>query len=142
MGLEALGRARPRHRALVLLSDGQDTRSRAALADVQAEALARRATLYTVGITLDLSPPIYPEADRKGREILRQLAAATGGLAFFPKPDDISGVLDWINTDVNGQYTLGYYAADKSPGWRSIRVELAPNTRRRRLRYQERYLRR
>jgi len=51
-------------------------------------------------------------------------------------------VLDGINRDVSGQYTLGYYAADKSPGWRNIRVGLTPNARRLRLRYQERYLRR
>jgi hypothetical protein len=51
-------------------------------------------------------------------------------------------VLDGINDDLRGQYTLGYYAADKAPGWRSIRVSLAPGTRRLRLRYQERYLKR
>ncbi len=142
MGLEALGRARRRQKALVLLSDGQDTRSRAALADVQSEALARRATIYTVGIVLDANPRFMIEEDRKGREILKQLAAATGGLVFFPEPAEISRVLDGINADVSGQYTLGYYALDKAPGWRNINVSLTPGARRHRLRYQERYLRR
>ena len=142
LGLEALGRMPRRHKALVLLSDGQDTQSRAVLDDVRAEALARRATVYAVGITLSYYHGFLPDIDRKGRETLEQLAEATGGLSFFPRPDEISGVLDRINADVSGQYTLGYYAADEAPGWRNIRVHLAPGTRRLRLRYQERYLRR
>jgi VWFA-related protein len=142
LGLEVLGRTPRRHKALVLLSDGQDIKSRAGLDDVQLEALTRRATIYAVGITLDAKPRLMLEFDRKGRDVLKGLAAATGGLAFFPEPDNISGVLDGINADLSGQYTLGYYAADKEPGWRNIQVSLTPAQQRRRLRYQQRYLRR
>jgi VWFA-related protein len=142
LGLEALGRAPRRHKALVLLSDGQDTRSKAVLADVQTSALARRATLYTVGITLEAKPTFMLAEDRRGRDILRQLAAATGGLVFFPEPEEIGEALNEVNADLSGQYTLGYYAADKVPGWRNIRVGLSPAVRRHRLRYQERYLKR
>jgi Ca-activated chloride channel family protein len=142
LGLEALGRAPRRHRALVLLSDGQDVKSSAGLAEVRLEALARRATIYTVGITLDAEPMHMVEEDRRGRDILKQLAEATGGLVFFPEPEDISRVLDGINADLGGQYTLGYYAADKAPGWRNIQVSLTPAPRQLRLRYQQRYLRR
>ena len=141
VGLEALGRAPRRHKALVLLSDGQDNRSRARLARVQREALARRATLYAVGITRDRYLDNLPE-QREGKKILKGLAAATGGLAFFPEPDEISGVLDGINADLSGQYTLGYYAADKEPGWRNIRVSLDPAPRPYQLRYPPRYLKR
>jgi VWFA-related protein len=142
LGLEVLGRTPRRHKALVLLSDGQDVKSRAGLADVRLGALTGRATIYAVGITLNANPRLLFEDDRKGRDILKQLAAATGGLAFFPEPDDISSVLGGINADLSGQYTLGYYAADKAPGWRDIQVNLVPTPRRLRLRYQERYLRR
>ena len=142
LGLDVLGRTPRRHKALVLLSDGQDIKSRAGLADVQLEALTRRATIYAVGITLDANPGHLPEVDRKGRDILKGLAAATGGLALFPEPEDISRVLDGIHADLSGQYTLGYYAADKEPGWRNILVSLTPAQQRRRLRYQQRYLRR
>lgn len=142
LGLEVLGRAPRRHKALVLLSDGQDVKSRAGLADVRLEALARRATIYTVGIAPEANPRLLLGDDRKGRDILAQLAATTGGLAFFPEPDDISDVLGGINADLSSQYTLGYYAADKAPGWRDIQVSLTPTPRRPRLRYQQRYLRR
>jgi VWFA-related protein len=141
MGLEALGRAPRRHKALVLLTDGQDNSSRAQLADVQREALARRATVYAVGITI-AGPKDLMGLERVGRKTLDDLAAATGGLAFFPEPDDIRGVLSGINEDLSGQYILGYYAADKAPGWRNIQVSLPPSPRRLRLRYPPRYLRR
>ena len=143
LGLEALGRVPRRHKALILLSDGTDSRSRAVLGEVGANAMARRATVYAVGISRDLYPRFLPSAgERQGWEILRRLAAATGGLSFFPEPDEISGVLDGINADLSAQYTLGYYAVDKAPGWRNVRVSLAPAPRRLLLRYQQRYLRR
>src|ERR1044072_5661661 len=65
LGLETLRRAPRRHKALILLSDGVDSRSRAVLADVRAEALARRATVYTVGITRTLYPKFLPSADER-----------------------------------------------------------------------------
>lgn len=143
LGLEALGRAPNRHRALILLSDGEDSGSRAALEDVRAEALARRATVYAVGITRDLFPKFRPNPDElKGREILKRLATVTGGLSFFPEPDGIDRVLEGIDKDLSGQYTLGYYAGDKSAGWRNIELSLAPARRRLQLRYPQRYLRR
>jgi VWFA-related protein len=144
LGLEALGRAPRRHKALVLLSDGQDNRSRARLLHVRREALARRATIYAVGVLRRRthSDPPVTEQEREGKGILNRLAAATGGLAFFPEPDDIRGVLDGINADLSGQYTLGYYAPDVAPGWRNVRVSLPSAPSRFRLRYQQLYLKR
>ena len=140
LGLEALGQAPRRHKALVLLSDGEDNRSRAQLPDVQREALARRATVYAVGLLMRRQ--IYVKYVQKGKEVLNQLAEATGGVASFPNLDEIRGVLEGINTDVSNQYTLGYYAPDATPGWRNIQVGVTPEQRRFRLRYQQRYLKR
>ena len=75
-------------------------------------------------------------------EILRRLTADTGGLVSFPDPDEIVGVLEGINADVSNQYTLGYYAPDATPGWRSIQVAVNQGPRRLSLRYQRRYLKR
>jgi VWFA-related protein len=143
LGLEALHRAPRRHKALVLLTDGQDNSSRARLDDVQREALVRRATVYAVGITRsDAADKGTQETDRRGRDILDRLAEATGGLAFFPVPDRIVGVLDGINADLSGQYTLGYYAPDEGAGWRNVKVSLSPAPRPLSLRYPQRYLKR
>jgi Ca-activated chloride channel homolog len=141
VGLEALGRAPRRRKALVLLSDGQDNRSRAGLAEVEREALARRATVYAVGIT-HCDHAVHLKDERAGREVLAVLAGATGGLAYYPGPDGIRGVLDRIGADLGGQYTVGYYARDATPGWRRIHVAVTAAPGRLRLRYQQRYLKR
>src|SRR2546425_3553555 len=59
LGLNALERLPQRHKAIVLLSDGEDNFSRARLFDVQLAARTHRATIYAVGLLLkqrDLAP--------------------------------------------------------------------------------------
>src|SRR3989441_2731872 len=59
LGLNALEWLPQRHKALVLLSDGEDSFSRSCLSDVQRAARTHRATIYTVGLLLqqrDLAP--------------------------------------------------------------------------------------
>jgi VWFA-related protein len=138
LGLQELERAPQRHRALVLLSDGQDNCSRAQLAEVQQAALTHRATIYTVGILLQ--PKDRSSFERPGRELLNPLAAATGGLVRFPVAWQLRAVLEAINADVSSQYCLGHYAPDGAPGWRSLEVNLAPGPGAFHLRYQPRYL--
>src|SRR5438034_7932350 len=52
LGLNALERLQQRHKAIVLLSDGEDNFSRSRLSDVQQAARTHRATIYTVGLLL------------------------------------------------------------------------------------------
>jgi Ca-activated chloride channel family protein len=141
VGLSELGRAPQRHKALVLLSDGGDNSSRAASEAVEQAASARRATVYAVGI--HRHPHDIAEEERGGHELLKRLAAATGGSAHFPGPDEIAGVLRKIETDVRGRYSLSYYPPSVAPGWRRVRVNLTQTQqtqRRLNLIYQQRYL--
>lgn len=139
LGLEALKSTPQRHKALVLISDGQDNSSRTGLAEVEKEAFARRITIYSVGLHLNEPCRISPEAC-DGKAAIKQLATVTGGLAFFPNAEELSGVLKEIGKDVSGLYSLSYYPPDKKAGWRSVRVTVAQTERKPNLRYQERYL--
>jgi VWFA-related protein len=137
-GLNTLEQVPQRHKTLVLFSDGEDTVSRAGLPAVQQKALAHRTTVYTVGILPDdLSLLSYGP---NGKELLNELATTTGGLVYFPASEEVGEVLRKINADVSSQYSLGYCPPNKTPGWRRIQVNLAQDTRRLRLRYQQRYL--
>jgi Ca-activated chloride channel homolog len=138
LGLDVLDKTPQRHRALVVMSDGDDNRSRASLADVEQAVSSRHATVYTVGILArpkDLSP-----FDRHCRDLLTRLADATGGLIRFSPAGEIGQVLTSINTDVRNQYCLGYYAPEGEPGWRSLQVSLASSARSYNVRHQKRYL--
>src|SRR2546428_7753469 len=115
LGLNALERLPQRHKAIVLLSDGEDSFSRARLADVQQAARTHRATIYTVGLLLkqrDLAP-----WQPNGKLLLDKLTSATGGLMLLPDPEQIRGVLEQINADVSGHYCLSYYPPDTVTGW-------------------------
>jgi VWFA-related protein len=140
LGLNALERLPQRHKAIVLLSDGEDNFSRSRLYDVQQAARTRHATIYTVGLLLkqrDLAP-----WQPNGKELLDKLTAATGGLMLLPDPEQIRGVLEQINADVSGHYCLSYYPPDTVIGWRHIQVAIARGPHEVNLRYQDRYLRR
>lgn len=136
-GLHALRRAPQRHKALLLLSDGEDNSSQSSLAEVQATARAQRSTVYTVGLLEqhDLAP-----WQQEGKKLLVELATATGGLVLFPEPHEIRGALEKINTDVKDHYSLGYYPPDKVPGWRRVQVNIDQVQARFNLRYQDQYL--
>jgi VWFA-related protein len=141
LGLEALERVRQRHKALVLLSDGEDNSSRSGLAIVEQETLAHRATIYPVGILIDYLPdkrlfPYQPD----GKKLLNELATVTGGFVLFPEAHGIPAALELISADLSNQYSLSYYPPNKAPGWRQVQVTMAQNSNRLKLRYQERYL--
>jgi len=140
LGLNALERLPQRHKALVLLSDGEDDFSRSCLSDVQQAARTQRATIYTVGLLLKLRDltPWQPH----GKELLYNLTSTTGGLMLLPAPEQIRGVLEQINADVSGHYCLSYYPPDTLNGWRHIQVAIARSPHEVNLRYQDRYLRR
>ena len=140
LGLNALERLPQRHKALVLLSDGEDDFSRSCLSDVQQAARTQRATIYTVGLLLKLRDltPWQPH----GKELLDKLTSTTGGLMLLPAPEQIRGVLEQINADVSGHYCLSYYPPDTVNGWRHIQVAIARSPHEVNLRYQDRYLRR
>ncbi len=140
LGLNALERLPQRHKALVLLSDGEDDFSRSCLSDVQQAARTQRATIYTVALLLKLRDltPWQPH----GKELLDKLTSTTGGLMLLPAPEQIRGVLEQINADVSGHYCLSYYPPDTVNGWRHIQVAIARSPHEVNLRYQDRYLRR
>lgn len=137
MGVDVLAEIPQRHKALVLFSDGEDNSSRAVLSAVGQEALMRRATIYTVGILIDYDSPL-PDG-RTGKELLKELASASGGLAYFPPATGIKRVLKEIRSDLAGQYSLSYYPPANSPGRRRVQVSVMQTNNSAKVRYQQYY---
>ncbi|HEX6729634.1 MAG TPA: VWA domain-containing protein [Pyrinomonadaceae bacterium] len=137
LGLNVLADIPRRHKALILFSDGEDNFSRSVLTEVREECLTRRATIYTVGILNDYYLPF--SNGRTGKELLKELANVTGGLAHFPKAYEIKEVLKEIKADLASQYTLSYYPLQKSPGRRRVQVSMTQTYQSLKLRYQQYY---
>lgn len=127
-----------RHKAIILLSDGDDNRSSTDLQTIRHEIYSHHVTLYPIGILLS-KPEESPKEPAHGITVLTTLANLTGGVASFPTADTIEKTLSTIRNEINQQYSFSYAPPDLQPGWRSIHVELANNSNRLQLRYADRY---
>jgi VWFA-related protein len=93
-------------KALIVISDGDDNQSRAYPDD--AIKMCQRAETIIYAISTNVSP----SRDR-GDDVLKKMAEATGGFAFFPKRiEDMSGSFHDIEEELRSQYQLAYQPAD------------------------------
>ena len=108
---------------LVLLSDGGDTRSTINFGDVMTLLKASTVTVYAIGFMEHQSSG----ARESQRLRLTQLAAESGGRAFFPTSmDQIGEAYDKVLGEIRGQYSLGYVSANtaRDGKWRKVEVVL------------------
>lgn len=118
---ESLDRLRSGDRdkkVLIVISDGGDNASTHNLADVLMMAGQSSVLMYTIGVFDGDDPDRNPD-------VLRRLAHATGGEAYFPgQSNEVVAVCERIARDIRNQYTVGYVSGNAAqPGvYRSIRV--------------------
>jgi Ca-activated chloride channel family protein len=115
----------PRRRALIVLSDGEDTTS--LLTDEQVMEAARKADVAVYAIGLSSGTPQEKASAAHGRAVhfLTALARDTGGRVYFPTaPSGLDDAYDRIGDELRTQYTLGYLStnARKDGGWRHLLV--------------------
>ncbi len=111
-------------KVLVIFSDGADNASTHKLAEILQLAERSNVMLYTIGL-FDLADP-----DRNPG-VLRRLAHASGGDAYFPKRlTELNDVCERIARDLRNQYTLGYLSSSVAPPgvFRRIRVVAGKNS--------------
>jgi len=105
-------------KVLLIISDGGDNASAHGLAEVLKMAGQSSALVYTIGI--------FDEADRdQNPGVLRRLARASGGEAFFPgQHQEVVAICERIASDIRHQYTIGYVPTSAAPpgAYRSIHV--------------------
>jgi VWFA-related protein len=119
-GFEQLREAGREKKVLIVISDGGDNASALDLAAILKMAGQSSALVYTIGIFDDDDPDRNPG-------VLRRLARATGGDAFFPhQPKEVIAICEGIARDIRHQYTIGYVPARAAqPGsYRSVRVSI------------------
>jgi Ca-activated chloride channel homolog len=119
---EKLLKDRPDHptrKAIVILSDGEDNQSEVTRA--QAIEMAQRSEVIIYAISTDDSGLIL-----RGDKVLEQLAAATGGRAFFPfKMKDITHSFAAIEDELRSQYVVSYRPADFDADGRYRTIEIS-----------------
>lgn len=144
LGLQRVTEGRHRKRALLLVTDGNDTSSSVRLETALALARKSEVIIYALGIghgekgTYGHDDPFGGGAggqvkDEVDMRVLRALADATGGNAYFLENaheggrDRIDEAAAEVAAELKQQYTLGYYPSNKrrDGAFRQIKVELS-----------------
>jgi VWFA-related protein len=126
ISLQSLSRRRQvdERQAVVVLSDGADTRSLVTFEDVRELARKTDVMIYTIslrGSEKDLKKNKYLNA----KYVLEKLAEESGGSSFSPENiKDLSGVYDQIANELKSQYNMGYTSSNTvaDGSWRRIQV--------------------
>lgn len=105
-------------KAVVLLSDGEDTDSRLSFRRIVDEAKLSDVVVYPIGLNTTVM-------DLSLRKILKTLADETGGRAYFPKGiEELEGTYEAIAEELGSVYYLTYEPTNSNwdGRWRSIRL--------------------
>jgi Ca-activated chloride channel family protein len=120
-----LGSARlgdnPGRKALVLISDGDDTASNASYAQALEQTLRNEVMIYSI-----IDVPIEASAGRDlgGEHALITLAEQTGGKSFYENDGGLDKAFARVSDDLRTQYLLGYYPKNQEPGRAFHRVQV------------------
>lgn len=146
-GLEKAQKGAHRRRALLIISDGEDNRSRYSLEELRDAAAEADTLVYSIGIVSmfrhGIDGAVYDPDARysSGRNMLKAISESSGGRAFFAGSGE--GLRDAcvdIALELRSQYRIGYYPTDASRDarFRRIRVVVAQGPREKRYRVRAR----
>jgi len=113
-------------KAVVILSDGDDTASK--IAFEPALEMALRAETIIFSISTNRGGYFGISADKGGDRILKRLADETGGQALFPfKVEDLEDSFRQINQELRSQYSIGYLSNNPrhDGAYRKVEIKLA-----------------
>jgi Ca-activated chloride channel homolog len=125
-GVTKMKEAKHERKALLVVSDGGDNRSRYTEGEVRAQVRESDVEIYSIGI---FDPYAATPEERTGPILLNELCEETGGRLF--RVDDISEMSDIaekISTELRNQYVIGYTPKNMSRDgkWRKVKVKLSP----------------
>lgn len=109
-------------RAIILLSDGDDTSSTIKKQDVIDLAVKSEVVIYSIGIR-DREFPL----GKLDSGALKKVSDRTGGRAFFPQNKaELELAFSQINNELRSQYLIGYSPlnANRDGAYRQIRIEV------------------
>lgn len=108
---------------LLIYTDGGDTRSELSFAELMDLLRACDVTVYAIGYLEHQSSSARIDSRHK----LQQMAAITGGQAFFPSNlKELDKIYDGIHREIAARYSLGYVSANPrfDGEWRKVQVKL------------------
>jgi Ca-activated chloride channel family protein len=128
LGLVEMKHARNTRKALVIVSDGGDNRSRHTEREIKNAMLESDLQVYAMGI-FDPDDAKHSVEEQNGPKLLEALADESGGREFpVTKLDDLPSISARIGDQLRNQYLLGYTPinAERDGKYRNINVKVIP----------------
>ena len=126
LGINKLKQAKYERKALLIISDGGDNRSRYTEGEIRNTVRESDTQLYSIGIFDQYAAT--PE-ERTGPILLSDLCEATGGRLFrVNEMSELGDIATRISAELRNQYVIGYKPADgvRDGKWRKVKVKLEP----------------
>jgi Ca-activated chloride channel family protein len=117
LGLEKLRDGINTKKALLMITDGEDNRSRYTFSNVREFVKESDVQIYSIGIVDAYSSQ------------LAELSETTGGRSFFPNSVfELEDITTKIAVELKNQYVLGYFSTneDTDGEWRDVQVRVDP----------------
>jgi Ca-activated chloride channel family protein len=121
LGLNMVEEGNNIKKALLLITDGEDNRSRYTFSNVKEFIKERDVQIHAIGISSG-----YSETGMDGRAVLEDLASITGGTAHFTRSvRELEDICHRIALELKNQYVIGYHSTNKAQDgkWRKITVK-------------------
>jgi Ca-activated chloride channel family protein len=127
LGLDHLRQAKYDRKALLIISDGGDNRSRYTQNELERVVRESGVQIYSIGIFDNYAPS---SEEQLGPELLKQICESTGGRLFIVGSDtaDLADIASRISAELRDEYVLGYSPIEtkRDGSWRKLKVKLAP----------------
>ena len=125
-GVAKMKDAKHERRALLVVSDGGDNRSRYTEGEVRSKVRESDVEIFSVGIFDPYAPT--PE-ERTGPQLLDSLSMESGGRLYqVDDIDEMGDIAEKISTELRNQYVIGYRPSDltRDGKWRKVKVKITP----------------
>jgi VWFA-related protein len=129
LALAQMKKARNPRKALVILSDGGDNRSRHTFQQIRSLLLEADVQVYAMGIFDPEDVPKRPREELNGPRVLDELTEESGGRHFRVSDiNDLPEISAQIGLELRSQYVLGYSPINETRDgkYRRVNVKLAP----------------
>lgn len=124
LGMTKMRQAKQQRKALLIISDGGDNRSRYTENEIKSMVKEADVQIYAIGI-FDSSP--RSDEERYGPQLLAEVTDVTGGRTFtVDNPSQLTDTAKKIGVELRNQYVLGYRPTKpaRDGKWRKVRVKL------------------
>jgi Ca-activated chloride channel family protein len=126
LGIDKLKEAKYERKALLIISDGGDNRSRYTQGELRRVVRESDVQIYSIGI---FDTYASTSEEELGPVLLSDISEMTGGRMFkVSDVGDMEDIAARISAELRNQYVIGYRPSDmkKDGNWRKLKVRLVP----------------